>query len=80
MIFLAPIAGGLIAEITRFVTRRRRSKQLFALAALAAVLGCLPVSIQVIQHFSLLPLIYQVVYAVLMTSTFYYRLSGIKIG
>ena len=80
MIFLAPIAGGLIAEVARFVTRRRRSRQLYAIAALAAVVGCLPVSIQVIQHFSLLPLIYQVVYAVLMTSTFYYRLSGIKIG
>ena len=41
-IFLAPIAGGIIAEIIRTATGRRRSKRLFQLAALAAALGSLP--------------------------------------
>jgi len=42
IILLAPIAGGVIAEVARFVTRRRRSKRLYILAAVAAVVGCIP--------------------------------------
>lgn len=79
MIFLAPIAGGIIAEAARLVSRKRRSKQLFLMAAIAALAGCVPITWQLLRHFILLPFIYQIVYAVLMTSTFYYRLSGIKI-
>jgi hypothetical protein len=79
-ILLAPFAGGIIAEAARLITRRRRSKRLFLLAALAAVVGCLPVGLTFIQHFYLLGFIYQLIYAVLMTSTLYYRLAGIRIG
>jgi hypothetical protein len=79
-ILLAPAAGGLIAEAARLVTRRRRSKKLFILAAIAAVVGCLPIGLTFLQHFILLGFIYQLIYAVLMTSTMYYRLAGIKIG
>ena len=79
-ILLAPFAGGLIAEVARLITRRRRSKRLFILAALAAVVGCLPVGLAFIQHFILLGFIFQAIYAVLMTSTMYYRLAGIRIG
>ena len=79
-ILLAPFAGGLIAEVARLITRRRRSKRLFILAALAAVVGCLPVGLAFIQHFILFGFIFQVIYAVLMTSTMYYRLAGIRIG
>jgi uncharacterized membrane protein YjjP (DUF1212 family) len=79
-ILLAPFAGGLIAEVARLITRRRRSKRLFILAALAAVVGCLPVGLAFIQHFILLGFIFQMIYAVLMTSTMYYRLAGIRIG
>jgi hypothetical protein len=79
-ILLAPAAGAIIAEVIRFVTRHRRSKQLFILAAIAAVVGCLPISLQFLQHFILLGFIYQVIYAVLMTSTLYARLAGIRIG
>jgi hypothetical protein len=79
-IFLAPIAGGIIAEAARFVTRRRRSRLLFRLALVAAVIGCLPlIGIHLIT-FNLMGLVWQGVYLFLMTSTFYYRLSGIKIG
>jgi hypothetical protein len=79
-LFLAPMIGGLIAEVARLITKRRRSKRLFILAAIAAVVGCIPVSLQLLQHFYLFGFIFQVMYAILMTSTLYYRLAGIKIG
>jgi hypothetical protein len=79
-LFLAPAIGGLIAGAARLVTGRRRSKRLFLLAVIAAVVGCIPVSLQLLQHFYMFGFIYQVMYAILMTSTLYYRLSGIKIG
>jgi hypothetical protein len=79
-LFLAPAAGGLIAEVARRATGKRRSKRLFLLAALAAIIGCLPVSLQLLQYFYLYGFIFQVMYAILMTSTLYYRLAGIRIG
>jgi len=79
-LFLAPAIGGVIAQAARAVTSRRRSKRLFLLAVIAAVVGCLPVGLQLLQQFHLLDFIFIVMYAVLMTSTLYYRLSGIRIG
>jgi hypothetical protein len=79
-ILLAPAAGAIIAEAARLVTRKRRSKRLFILAAIAAVIGCLPVGLAFIQHFYLLGVIYQVIYGVIMISAMFYRLAGIKIG
>jgi hypothetical protein len=80
IILIAPIAGGLIAEVARFVTRRRRSKQLYLVALVAAVLGSIPILLQFILNFYLLGLIFQGVYSFLMTSAMYTRLAGIKIG
>ncbi len=80
IILLAPVAGGLIAEAARFATRRRRSRNLFLLAAAAGVIGCLPLGLQFIFNFSLLGLVWHALYAVLMTSTLYTRLAGIRIG
>lgn len=79
-IFLAPIAGGIIAEAARFVTKKRRSKKLFRLAVVAAVVGCFPIIAVQLVVLDLLGLIWQAVYLFLMISTLYYRLSGIKIG
>jgi hypothetical protein len=79
-LFLAPAIGGVIAEIARRATGRRRSKRLFLLAVIAAIVGCLPISLQLLQNYYLFGVIYQAMYAVLMTSTLYYRLSGIRIG
>lgn len=79
-LFLAPAVGGLIAEVARRATGKRRSKSLFLLAAIAAIIGCLPVSLQLLQYFYLYGFIFQVMYAILMTSTLYYRLAGIRIG
>jgi len=80
IILLAPIAGGVIAEVARLVTRRRRSKRLFIIAAVAAVAGCVPLALQFIFNLSLLGLIWHAVYAVFMTSALYARLAGIRIG
>ena len=80
VILLAPATGGIIAEIARMVTRRRRSKRLFILATMGAVAGCVPIALQFILRFSLYGLLYHLVYVVLMTSTLYARLAGIRIG
>jgi hypothetical protein len=89
-ILLAPVAGVMIAEIIRAITKRRRSKRLFQLATLAAALGSLPTIllylIMIIPSLSqgglgfLWQLLWQGVYAFMVSSTIYYRLSGIKIG
>jgi hypothetical protein len=86
-IFLAPVAGFIIAEAVRFVVRRRRSKQLFWLAGAAALLGSLPLLVIPILGFlsfgagfgSLWNLLWQGLYTFTITSTVYYRLRGINI-
>ena len=77
-ILLAPVAGGVIAEIARAVTHRRRSKRLYLLAGVAAVIGCVPMGLQLLQ-FGLLALVWHGIYTVLMTSALYTRLAGIRI-
>jgi hypothetical protein len=79
-LFVAPAFGGAIAAVVRLATGRRRSKNLFFLAVIAAVAGCVPVALNLISFFSLFEFIYLAMYIVLMTSTLYYRLSGIRIG
>ncbi|MGE5224981.1 MAG: hypothetical protein ACM3PY_21305 [Omnitrophica WOR_2 bacterium] len=90
IIFLAPIAGGIVAEAVRFAVGRRRSKRLLLLATLGAASGSLLPVLSLIlfllagMAFSgaggmgfLLQLIWPAVYAFLVTSTVYYRLGGI---
>jgi len=87
-IFLAPIAGVVVAEAVRLAIRRRRSKRLFQLATLGAALGSLPPLLITLAGLllggfrggSLLSLLWQGVYTFLVISTVYYRLSGIQIG
>ncbi len=90
-IFVAPIVGMIAAEIIRRAVNRRRSRLLFQLAAAGAVVGGLPLLASGLLGlvgvlgargaFGLaffLPLIWQGVYIFLLTSTLYYRLSGIR--
>ncbi len=90
-IFVAPIVGMVAAELIRRATRRRRSRLLFQLAAGGAALGALPLLgrglLALLVVFTaargqglafLLPLVWQGVYLFLVTSTLYYRLSGIR--
>lgn len=85
-IFLAPVAGIVIAEAIRRSIQRRRSKRLFQATAVAtAIGGLLPVlSVLVLTGFSiglgsLFFFLWPIVYTVLVTSTVYYRLSGIRL-
>ena len=90
-IFLAPIAGGIIAEGVKLVIRNRRSKTLFYITAGAVVLGALPMLLSPVLSllfgmqfgtgsvFGLLRMVYQVVYVVLCTGTVFYRLSGFRL-
>jgi hypothetical protein len=85
-IFVAPIAGIVIAEAIRFAIRRRRSKRLFqATAAATAFGGLLPILSVValtgltVGLVGLFYFIWPIVYTVLVTSTVYYRLAGIRL-
>jgi hypothetical protein len=85
-IFLAPIAGVIIAEAARWAVHRRRSKLLFQTAAGAAALGSLPLLALSLAPLlfgggfgGILGLIYRGLYTVLVTSSVYYRLGGIEI-
>lgn len=93
-IFIAPIAGMLIAEAVRWAVKRRRSRWLFLAAAGAALLGALIFPLlSLLQTVlvvgagytnylgrGLLGLVWYGVYAFMVTSTVYYRLSGIHIS
>lgn len=84
-IFIAPVAGVMIAEAVRWATRKRRSRLLFRIATISAAVGgvVLPllglVNMLVLGHLNIWQLIWGAVYAVLVTSTVYYRLTGIRI-
>jgi B-box zinc finger len=86
-IFIAPIAGVVIAEIVRFVIRRRRSPRLFLTAAVGVVLGSLPLLLAGVFGLlfgggylgGLMSLVWHGIYTFIVTSSFYYRLRGISI-
>jgi hypothetical protein len=88
-ILLAPVAGFVIAEAIRAVVRKRRSKQLFLTAAAAAAIGCLPALFGEIflplifgrggLIFQILDVVWLGFYAITITTTVYYRLSGIQL-
>jgi hypothetical protein len=88
-IFLAPLAGMGIAEVVRFVVRRRRSRNLPTFVAAAVFVGGIALvlfrfvlALLFSSQFglnSLLGILWPVVYAVLATSTAFYRLKGITI-
>jgi hypothetical protein len=87
VIFVAPAAGWVVAEAVRKATGRRRGKLLFRLVATATALGAL---LNLLPHLLLLLLgnfsigilvaaIWPAVYAFIVTTTVYYRLSGIQL-
>lgn len=84
IIFIAPIAGMITAEAVRFVVRKRRSQQLTITAGVAAALGStfsILVMLVFLGGYSLLSfrLLWQGLYAFMVTSTVLYRLGGIRI-
>ena len=75
----APTAGVVIAEATRLVLRRRRSRALFITVLVAVILGALPVVLVRLLFFDIFGIAFQGIYLVLATPTVYYRLSGIQL-
>lgn len=86
-LFLAPIAGVVIAEAVRAVLRRRRSTRIYQIAAIAAALGALPELVQLLyfalasgNYMSVLwSLIWRGVYLFSIPSSVLYRLKGIQV-
>lgn len=81
-IFLAPLAGMLIAEAIRLATRKRRSKRLFQITAAATAFGgLLPVIMGLSAGYLVLfAYLWPAVFTFLVTSTVYYRLAGIRLS
>lgn len=85
VIFLAPIAGGIIAEAVRLILQRRRSKRLYQMTAAGAAIGSLPLLFYPLLSAllggfgSLLPLVFQGLYTIIVTTTVYARFGGIQI-
>lgn len=91
-ILLAPVAGVIIAEVVRFAIQKRRSKLLYqvatagtAIGSIFPLLGFLLTLLLVMAQGSigglgfLLPMVWQGLYAFIVISTMYYRLSGVRI-
>jgi uncharacterized membrane protein len=79
MLFVAPVAGSIIAEVVRFVSGKRRSKKLFYIAAGSVAAGCIPMGLLLLITGYWSGLLWLGLYATLATSTVYYRLSGISL-
>ena len=91
---VAPTAGALIARGVQFVLHKHRSAALFWVCAAGVVAGALPVILFWVfpsllfiftrgfqyAFYSLLPLIWQIVYLAVATPIVYTRLSGIHFG
>ena len=72
----APIAGGIIAEACRAVTRRHRSRPLFITVAVGMVVGALPVIITTLLTMNIFGLVFLAIYLFVSVPLVYSRLSG----
>ncbi len=85
-IFLAPLAGTMIAEAVRRATARHRSKRLYQTAIAGIALGAIPSLLAPLLFVflgagfgALLGVLWPGLYLFLAASAAYYRMSGIKI-
>ena len=84
-IFIAPVAGVIIAEAVRWAVKRRRSRWLYRAATIAAAAGGvgLPLVSLITMlaggGFGIWQLVWGAAYAILVTSTVFYRLTGLQI-
>lgn len=77
---LAPGAGGSIAELVRWATRKRRAPWLFRLSAIGTVLGTLPVIVVNLVILNPFSLAFLALYLMLATPIVYGRLAGIRLN
>lgn len=80
VIFLAPMAGGVMGNIILQAIHKHRSRELFMTAAGGMIAGALPVMLVLLLGGSLLPLLWQGVYLALAVPAAYTQISGIRIG
>jgi hypothetical protein len=92
-LLIAPVVGMIIAEAVRYCVRRRRSHALFLFAIAGIVLGALPMLFMILINplislvsgnaaqagIGLLPVLWQVLFVIITSTSAYYRLSGIQI-
>lgn len=88
-LILSPIAGTIIAEACRALVQKRRSKRLYQIITAATAIGSLPylfisflIGINALASGSFggfVGLALQGIYSFLVTSSVYYRLSGIQL-
>jgi hypothetical protein len=78
-IFLAPIAGGITAEVVRWAIRRHRAPGLYLTAAAGAICGALPLVLFNLFVGNFFGLLWPAIYVVIITPTVYYRLRGIQL-
>ncbi|HUF39476.1 MAG TPA: hypothetical protein VMN57_13205 [Anaerolineales bacterium] len=95
MLLIAPLAGGIIAEVVRWVIGRRRSHTLFRAVTAAIVIGALLPGLLPIALVLMSPaggeglvrilgglgfsILWRLVFAVLAAGAAYYRLSGLRL-
>ena len=75
----APTAGIVIAEGTRYVIKRHRSRSLFLTIAIAVGVGALPAILFQLFIFNIFGLLFQGIYLAMAIPAVYTRLSGIQI-
>jgi len=75
----APLAGRVITDAVRAVTRKRRSRPLFITVAVAVVVGALPVLLVQFLSGNMFGIVFQVIYLVIVVPLVYTRLSGIQL-
>lgn len=87
ILMAAPIVGVIIAEAVRGVVHKRRSKLLSQVTTVAVVVGSLPLLMVALLPLltggslgSIITIILRGVYTALVTTSFYYRLTGIRLG
>lgn len=87
VLMAAPIVGVVIAEAVRWVIHRRRSRLLRQVTTVAVVVGSLPLLVVALLPLfwgglsgSIVTLLFRGAYTVLVTTSFYYRLTGIRLG
>lgn len=87
ILMAAPIVGVIIAEAVRGVVHKRRSKLLSQVTMVAVIVGSLPLLMVALLPLltggslgSIITIILRGVYTALVTTSFYYRLTGIRLG
>jgi len=77
-LFVGASAGVIIAEAIRYVTRKRRSKRLFQIAAASVVVGFLPIIFYDLLISNYWGVLWVGLYALTSASAVYARLRGLR--